>query len=67
MTEYLSQSELYQLTGYVRGTSQSSWLKDRALPHQTDGQRVIISRTHVKDWLEGRAVISTGLNLAAIK
>jgi len=67
MTEYLLPNELFQLTGYVRGTSQATWLKDRALPHQRDGQRVIISRNHVKAWLEGRPVISTGLNLAAIK
>jgi hypothetical protein len=65
--EYLTPAELHQLTGFARPTSQASWLKERALPHRLDGRRVIVSRVHVQAWLEGRTVVSSGLNLAAVK
>ena len=67
MSEFLSATELHALTGYARATSQASWLKEHALPHRLDGRRVIVSRVHVQAWLEGRTVVSSGLNLAAVK
>uniref|UniRef100_UPI00406C248D DUF4224 domain-containing protein n=1 Tax=Rhodoferax sp. GW822-FHT02A01 TaxID=3141537 RepID=UPI00406C248D len=67
LTEYLSNSELLHLTGYRRAGHQSNWLKERSLPHRTDGPRVIVSRVHVQAWLEGRTVPSSGLNLAALR
>ncbi len=67
MTEYLTQAELHQLTGYARPTSQATWLKAKAVPHRLDGRRVIVSRVHVQAWLEGRNVASSGLNLAAVR
>ena len=67
MTEFLNSTELHDLTGYARATSQAQWLKERALPHRLDGRRVIVSRVHVQAWLEGRTVVSSGLNLAAVK
>lgn len=66
--EYLDSIELHLLTGYTRGTSQASWLKDKGIPHRRDGRRVIVSRIHVQAWLEGRTVVhSGGLNFAGIK
>ena len=67
MTEYLSPPELHQLTGYARATSQASWLKDRGVSHRLEGRRVIASRIHVQAWLEGRSIVSSGLNLAAVR
>ena len=68
MSEYLSPGEMHTLTGYARSGQQGDWLKEHAIPHRVDGKRVIVSREHVKAWLEGRTVASSsGLNLAGIK
>ena len=67
MTEYLTPPELHQLTGYARATSQASWLKDHAIAHRLDGRRVIVSRVHVQDWLAGRTMARSGLNMAAVR
>lgn len=67
MSEYLPPQELHQLTGYARPTSQAQWLKTHDIPHRLDGRRVIVSRVHVQSWLEGRNVVSGGLNLGAIR
>ncbi len=67
MTEYLNPSELHQLTGFARPTSQAHWLVAKRIPHQADGRRVIVSRVHVQAWLEGKqAVIGSGPNWAAV-
>lgn len=66
-TEYLPPPELHQLTGYARPTSQASWLKERGIPHRLDGRRVIVSRVHVQSWLEGRTVVSGGINFASVR
>lgn len=68
MSEYLSPGELHSLTGYARSGQQSDWLAAQGIPKRLDGKRVIVSREHVRAWLEGRTVASSnGLNLAAIK
>jgi Domain of unknown function (DUF4224) len=68
VSEYLSPSELYSLTGYARSGQQNDWLVQHGIPHKADGKRVIVSREHVRAWLEGRTVASSnGLNLAGIK
>jgi len=67
MTEYLNPTELHQVTGFARPTSQANWLVKQGIPHQADGRRVIVSRLHVQAWLEGkRAVIGSGPNWAAV-
>lgn len=68
MAEYLSGPELHTLTGYARSTQQAAWLVEKGIPHKLDGKRLIVSREHVRGWLEGRTVaISSGLNFGAIK
>jgi len=68
MTEYLTHLELHQLTGYARAGQQSTWLQSKGIPCRLDGRRVIVSREHVRGWLEGRTMVaSKGLNLAGIK
>jgi hypothetical protein len=68
MTEYLPSQELHALTGYARSGQQAEWLAVQGIPHKVDGKRVIVSREHVRAWLEGRTVVcSKGLNLAGIK
>ena len=53
-SEYLDKVDLKRLTAEARIPKQSAWLKQRGIPHQTDGQRVIVSRLHVRRWLEGK-------------
>lgn len=66
--EFLSAVELHALTGYARAGQQAGWLLFRKIPHQVDGRRVIVSREHVRAWLEGRpTVISSGVNWSAVK
>lgn len=67
MTEYLSTEEIHALTGYARPTSQASWLKEKGIPHLLDGRRVVVSRIHVQHRLEGRNIVSSGLNLGAVR
>ena len=69
MSEYLAQTELYDLTGYAHTSKQVVWLAEQGIPHLKDNRgRLVVSREHVRGRLEGRTVVrSSGLNLAAIK
>ena len=67
MTEYLPPPELRDLTGCTSSAKQAAWLAAHGIPHRVDGKRVIVSREHVRAWLEGRTVVhSAGLNLVGI-
>ncbi len=65
--EYLRVEELHGITGFARPGAQARWLKEHGIPHQVDGRRVIVSRLHVRAWLEGDRQHHPGLNLRAIK
>lgn len=66
--EFLTSAELHTLTGCARGLAQDEWLSDHGLPHKLDGKRVIVSRIHVRAWLEGRPVVASNApNLAALR
>ena len=66
--EYLSNQELSRLTGGCETSHKSNWLKQRCIPHQQDGKRIIVSREHVRDWLAGKVMLTrTGMNLSAIR
>lgn len=68
MSEYLDKTDLHRLTGYARPAKQIEWLKEKGIPHRVDGIRVIVSRSHVTGWLEGRTVVSSsGPNWGAIR
>jgi len=68
VSEFLPSPELHALTGYARAGAQAAWLKEKGIAHRVDGKRVIVSRVHVRAWLEGRGIVqSTGLNRAAIR
>lgn len=68
MSEFLSPPELHSLTGFVRSAAQGEWLKAHGIPHKLDGRRVIVSRNHVRAWLEGRQVVtSSGPNWSALR
>ncbi|MBL0394158.1 DUF4224 domain-containing protein [Ramlibacter monticola] len=59
--------ELRQLTDRARAAEQSAWLRQRGIPHQRDGSRVLVARLHVRAWLEGRdTVASEGPNWSAL-
>lgn len=57
MTEYLDTEELRRLTGVARVTAQAKWLSQQQIPHKVDRARLIVSREHVRSWLEGRLLI----------
>jgi hypothetical protein len=66
--EFLNLEEIARLTGSKRSVAQAAWLLDHGMPHLLDGKRVIVSRVHVRERLEGRVVVrSAGLNMSAIK
>jgi hypothetical protein len=65
--EFLDKTELHQLTGAALAKGQAAWLKAEAIPHKLVDNRVIVSRLHVRAWIEGRAVVSSsGPNWAAV-
>ncbi len=65
--EFLTAPELHQLTGYARASSQGAWLTDKGLPFRRDGKRMIVSREHIRAWLEGKTtIVSCGPNWDAI-
>lgn len=65
--EFLDGPELQALTGYSRAKEQAVWLKERSIPHRQEGSRVIVSRVHVRQWLEGRElVVGDGVNWGAL-
>lgn len=67
MSELYDIEELRQLTGKVRAAEQQAWLKERKIPHRREGRRVLVSRVHVRAWLEGRDIIaSEGPNWGAL-
>ena len=68
MTGFLTKEERRELTGYRNKNPQIAWLKSKGLPFQIDEDRLIVMRTHVQQWIEGKPLIkSTGVNFAAVK
>lgn len=59
VTELYDGAELLMLTGYSRAAAQVKWLRDRGIPHRCDGQRVLVSRHHVREWLQGRECVAS--------
>lgn len=51
--EILSADEIRDVTGYARAAQQAAWLRERCVPHRLEGRRVILSRHHFREWLEG--------------
>ena len=67
MSEFLEPSELRRLTDYAQADKQDAWLTEHGIPHQVVRKRVIVSREHVRAWLEGRPLrTSSGPNWAAV-
>lgn len=69
MSEFLEPEELKDLTGCAPASKQDEWLTEHGIPHRVDlkRKRVIISREHVRAWLEGRPLHSSkGPNWSAV-
>ena len=67
MSEFLDQAELRRLTAAAWSKGQAAWLRERGIPHKVEGSRLIVSRVHVRAWLEGKAVVSSnGPNWGAV-
>lgn len=68
LSEFLSDDELRELTSYKPSRRQAEWLSEHGIPHRVEGRRVIVSRVHVRGWLEGKTVtVSSGINWGAIR
>ena len=66
--ELMQRDELRELTGKAHAAAQAAWLKAHGVPHRVDGRRVILSRSHLRDWLNGVTVRpSGGINWGAVK
>jgi len=59
MSEFLEPDEIRQLTAYTPAAKQDAWLTEHGIPHRLDRRRVIVSREHVRAWLEGRPLHAT--------
>lgn len=67
MSEFLEPAELQRLTDCKPSAKQDAWLTENGIPHKLDVKRVIVSREHVRAWLEGRPLrSSTGPNWGAV-
>jgi hypothetical protein len=67
-SEFLNKEELRELTGAARAAAQARWLAEKGVAHRRDGSRVIVSRFHVRQWLEGKHVASGGgVNWASVR
>lgn len=65
--EFLDKAELRALTGKAQVGTQERWLQAQGIPNRRDGARLIVSRFHVRSWLEGREVPrGSGINWAAL-
>lgn len=68
MSEYLDSRELKLLTDYAYKSRQAEWLKLKGIPFKLDGARLVVAKTHVQNWIEGKQITRRqGMNLAAIK
>ena len=56
MSEFLSVDELRDLTQRARREGQAQVLRACGIPFRQAGQRIIVSRHHVREWLSGRSV-----------
>lgn len=67
MSEFLEPDELKRLTDCAQAKKQDEWLTGQGIPHKVDRRRVIVSREHVRAWLEGRPLRSSnGPNWSAM-
>lgn len=55
--EFLELAEVKSLTGFARATQQERWLLRQGVAHRRVGSRIIVSRHHVRLWLEGRRIV----------
>lgn len=68
MSEYLDSRELKSLTDYTYRSKQTEWLRMKGIPFKIDGKRLVVTKTHVQNWIEGKQnVAGRGMNVAAIR
>lgn len=66
--ELLSTAEVRELTGESKPAEQERVLCMDGVPFRRRGERILVSRFHVREWLAGKVVRpSKGMNLAAVK
>ncbi len=66
--EFLSAAEVRDLTGIAHPDGQEAELHRLGLPAKRRGNRMLVSRFHIREWLSGRAVTpSRGPNLDRVK
>lgn len=66
--ELLSLREVRDLTGVSKPDEQERVLSMDGVPYRRRGERILVSRFHVREWLAGRTVRpSSGVNFALVK
>lgn len=68
-SEFLSSKELTDLTGYRQTSGRTNWLARQGIPHRCNGRGVVVSRVHMRQWLEGKSLNANttgGVNFSAI-
>ena len=66
--EFLASSEVKDLTGCARPDDQAAELERQRIPHKRRGNRVLVSRFHIRQWLAGNPVTtSRGVDLSLVK
>ncbi|MBW8847474.1 MAG: DUF4224 domain-containing protein [Burkholderiales bacterium] len=66
-SEFMTKEEIRELTGKRGQALQVAVLIEERIPHKVLRGRLLVSRFHVREWLEGRtpARVGVGINLAA--
>lgn len=60
MSELYDDEDLKKLTGRHRAREQAAWLRGRGIPHRRESSRIIVLRDHVREWIEGRPIVTSG-------
>ncbi len=68
MSEFLSTDDLRELTQRAHKDAQAKMLEASGIPFRWLAGRLVVSRHHVREWLEGRTVApSREPNMKAIR
>lgn len=68
LSELLTATDLRDLTDRARRSDQQRWLAEHAIPFRADGERLIVSRYHVRAWLAGERITqSRAVDLSEVR
>jgi hypothetical protein len=66
--EFLTPTEVKDLTGTAKPDPQAAELERQRIPYKRRGNRILVSRFHIRQWLAGNPVApSRGVDLSLVK